>query len=150
MSAQFLPDDDVMQRIADAFDRDLPPVPEALSSAARDAFQWRHADVALAELLFDSASDELVGVRGTSTERRSFRYGAGEFVIRVHLTSATMIVMVEPPLSVACRVAQGDEGQVDEHRTDELGELVVDAPELPVRLEVDLPTGTIATPWIIG
>ena len=36
------------------------------------------------------------------------------------------------------------------HRTDELGELVLDVPRLPVRVEVDLPTGTVATPWIIG
>jgi hypothetical protein len=61
-----------------------------------------------------------------------------------------MIVMIEPPLSVACRVAGGADGEVATHRTDELGELVIDAPELPVRVEVDLPGGTVATPWIIG
>lgn len=134
--------------LGDAFDHDLEPVPDHLMAAARDAFSWRTADSQLAELLFDSASDELVGVRGTSTDRRSFRFGAGDAVIRVHLTEATMIVMIEPPLSVACRVST-ESGSI-EHRTDELGELAIDAPELPMRLEADLPSGTFVTPWITG
>lgn len=150
MTDDLMPDDELLQLIDAAFDRDLPPIPDRLSAAARDAFQWRGVDVALAELTFDSAEQELTGVRGAATERRSFRFAAGDFVIRVHLTEATMIVMVEPPLSVACRVASGEGGDVSEHRTDELGELVVDAPELPFRVEVDLPSGTTATPWITG
>jgi hypothetical protein len=140
-------DDQMLNRIAAAFDRDLPPVPAALSDAARDAFQWRRADAILAELTFDSATDELVGVRGGGTERRSFRFSAGESVIRIHLTAATMIVMIEPPLSVACRVASGD-GEPVEHQTDDYGELAVDAPVFPIRVEVDLPDGTVVTPWI--
>jgi hypothetical protein len=141
----------LIEQIGVAFD-ELPPVPRALHTAALEAFQWRRADVELAELLFDSASEELVGVRGTSTDRRSFRYRAGDFVIRIHLTAATMIVMIEPPLSVACRIASGDRGEASnvEHHTDELGELVVDVPTLPIRVEVDMPGGTVATPWIIG
>jgi hypothetical protein len=119
-----------------------------LSAAAHDAYAWRRADAELAELLFDSASDMLVGVRGTTTDRRSFRYASGDFAIRVHLTDMSLIVMIEPPLSVACTVdsAQGSE----RHRTDDLGELVVDAPELPLRLEVELPSGNVVTPWITG
>ena len=140
--------DTLLERIADAFETQLQPIPTHLADAARDAFAWRSADMQLAELLFDSANDELVGVRGTTTERRSFRFGAGDFVIRVHLTSATLFAMVEPPLSVVCRVVtkQGS----TEHRTDEMGELVIDATEQPVRIEVDLPSGTVVTPWIIG
>ena len=68
--------------------------------------------------------------------------------MRVHLTPTTLIVMIEPPLSVVCRVVTGA-GSVEE-RTDDVGELVVDAPELPVRIEVDLPSGKVVTPWIIG
>jgi hypothetical protein len=137
--------DDLLDRISAAFD-DLPPVSAGLTSAARDAFSWRRADAELAVLLSDSAEAELVGARGSSTERRAFRYGAGEFVIRAHLTEATLVVMVEPPLSVVCRVASAS-GTIA-HRTDELGELATDAPELPMRIEVDLPSGTTITPWI--
>lgn len=138
----------LLRRIDDAFDHELPPIPADLTTLARDAFTWRRPDLQLAELLFDSASDELVGVRGTSTERRSFRYGAGEHTVRVHLTESTLIVMVDPPMSLACRVER-DDGTA-ELRTDELGELAVDAPELPFRIEIDLPGGAFVTPWITG
>jgi hypothetical protein len=138
----------MLERIDDAFEHAVDPIPPRLAAAARDAFEWRLADQQLAELLDDAEAGELVGIRGTSTDRRSFRYAAGDFVIRVHLTPVTLIVMVEPPLSVACRVAT-EEG-TDAHRTDELGELVIDAPELPLRVELDLPGGTVVTPWITG
>jgi len=139
----------LLEQLADAFDdAHLEPIPPRLSAAALDAYSWRRADAELAELLFDSASDTLVGVRGTTTDRRSFRYASGDFAIRVHLTDVSLIVMIEPPVSVTCTVdsAQGSE----QHRTDELGELVVNAPELPLRLEVELPSGKVVTPWITG
>ena len=142
---QFQP---VLDRVADAFEHDLEPIPGHLTAAAQDAFAWRLADAELAELLFDSTTDELVGLRGSNGDRRSYRYGAGDFVIRVHLTAATLIVMIEPPLSVNCRIATEDGAEA--HRTDDLGELAVDAPDLPVRIEVDLPDGRIVTPWITG
>jgi hypothetical protein len=137
----------LIRRISEAFD-ELPPIPSRLSGAARSAFEWRRADASLAALLFDSANDELVGVRGTASDRRSFRFGSDEYVIRVHLTPATLIVMLEPPLSVPCRIATED--GIDDHRTDELGELVVPAPDLPARVEVELPNGTVVTPWMTG
>ena len=138
----------ILDALDDAFEHVLEPVPPRLVDAARRAFGWRLIDQQLAELIDDSAEHELVGIRGTSTDRRSFRYAAGEFVLRVHITPDTLIVMLEPPLSVVCRV-ETDESAGD-HRTDELGELVVDAPELPFRVEVDLPNGRFVTPWISG
>lgn len=139
--------EELLSAIGAAFD-DVPAPPDHLVATARDAFSWRRADAELAKLLDDSTEATLVGVRGGAGGRRAFRYGAGDFVIRVHHTDSTLIVMLEPPLSVVCRVASVA-GSV-EHRTDELGELVLDAPELPLRLEVDLPGGTTITPWIVG
>ena len=139
---------DLVDRIARAFDDDLDPIPTRLSDAARSAFGWRRVDAELAEILFDSAEGELVGIRGTNTDRRSFRYAANDFVIRVHLTDETLIAMVEPPVSVPCRVVS--DGSSTDHRTDDLGELAIDLPDLPLRIEVDLPSGTIVTPWITG
>lgn len=139
--------DTLLARIDRAFD-DLEPIPPQLTDAAKSAFGWRRADAEIAELLYDSANDELVGIRGTTSDRRSFRFAADDFVLRVHLTPATLIVMIEPPVSVLCRIATDD--GTEELRTDEFGELVVDAPELPARVEVDLPNGTVVTPWITG
>lgn len=141
------PDASMLDRISEAFDS-LEPIPPRLTEAARAAFSWRRADAELAELLFDSATDELIGVRGTTSDRRSFRFGHDDAVIRVHLTPTSLIVMLEPPMSVECRVTGPD--ATTEHRSDEYGEFVVDAPDLPARIEVDLPGGTIVTPWISG
>lgn len=138
----------LIARLGDAFEHELEPVPERLADVARSAFGWRRVDAELAELLFDSANEELVGIRGTASDRRSFRYAANEFVLRVHLTDDTLIVMVEPPLEVDCRIVA--DGVTSEYRTDELGELAIDVPELPMRVEVELPSGTIVTPWITG
>lgn len=143
--------DGLLDRIRDAFD-ELPPVPSELQAAARSAFEWRRADAALAELLFDSADQELIGVRGTVSDRRSFRFAVDDIVIRVHLTRATLIVMIEPPLSVPCRIVTQERTaeSIEELRTDEYGEVAVAAPETPFRFEADLPGGEIVTPWITG
>ena len=147
--------DALLDRISDAFDR-LPPVPPELQAAARSAFGWRRVDAALAELIFDSADQELVGVRGTVSDRRSFRFAVNDVVIRVHLTPATLIVMIEPPLSVPCHIITGEHtGQptgdhTEQLRTDEYGEVAVAAPEMPFRFEAELPSGAIVTPWITG
>ncbi len=138
----------LLRQIDDAFDADLPVVPQRLLVAAVGAFAWRRVDAVLAELSFDSLNDELIGVRGTSNERRSMRFSTGDSVVRVHLTDATLTVMIEPPRSVECRIVSGD--QIARARTDEMGEVVVDAPPLPLRLEVDHPSGQVVTPWITG
>jgi len=147
----------LLMDLAAGFD-DLPPVPAHLHQAALEAYEWRNVDAVLAELLFDSDIDELTGVRQADPDadpaaapRRSFRFGANDTVIRMHLTTESLVVMIEPPLSITCRVASGYRGgNLSEHRTDEIGELVIDAPELPVRIELDFPAGPVVTPWIIG
>lgn len=145
--------DDLLMAVDDAFEAHLAPIPTRLTEAARAAFGWRRIDVELAELLFDSATDELAGVRGTATERRSLRFGAHGTELRVHLTTDSLIVMLDPPAVVTCRIATAvrpGEVRTEQHETDEHGELVVYAPDLPVRIEADLPSGTIVTPWVIG
>jgi hypothetical protein len=106
MSDVPMPDEleSILVRLDDAFEQVLEPVPGRLSDAARQAFGWRLIDQQLATLIDDSSESELVGIRGTASDRRSFRFGAGDVVIRVHLTPDTLIVMLEPPLSIVCRV----------------------------------------------
>ena len=55
MTNDRMPDRDLLVRISEAFDADLAPIPGRLSDVASEAFRWRRADVALADLLFDSA-----------------------------------------------------------------------------------------------
>src|SRR5690606_40368098 len=95
----------ILAELDAAFGADLVPIPPRLSEAARTAFGWRRIDAELAELLFDSATDEVAGVRGTATERRSLRFGAHGTELRVHLTADSLILMLDPPAAVTCRVA---------------------------------------------
>jgi hypothetical protein len=143
------PQDDLatVMALSRAFDQ-LPPVPAHLTAAAESSFEFIDLDSVLAELITDSTDAELAGVRGHGGDRRSFRFGALDSIIRVHLTGSSVMLMLEPPLSVACRIVTRI-GAVSA-RTDDLGELIADAPELPVRIEIDLPSGAVRTPWIIG
>ena len=46
------------------------PVPEHVVEAARASFTWRTIDAELAELVYDSAGEELVGVRSAEATRQ--------------------------------------------------------------------------------
>lgn len=140
-------DMNAVRALSRAFD-DLSVVPVSLTDAAIGAFDFIDIDSVLAELLTDTNNMELLGVRGNGNDRRSFRFGALDSIIRVHVTGSSVMLMLEPPLSVSCRIVTRL-GAVAS-RTDDLGELIADAPELPVRIELDLPSGAVRTPWIIG
>lgn len=137
----------MLKALSEAFDQ-LPAVPTHLTDAAITAFDFIDLDSVLAELLTESNGAELAGVRGSTGDRRSFRFGALDSIIRIHLTGSSVMLMIEPPLSVACRIVTRV-GAVD-GRTDDLGELIADTPELPLRIELELPSGSVRTPWIIG
>ncbi len=138
---------DAIEVLTRAFDA-LPEVPTHLTAAAESAFDFIDADMVLAELLSDATNDDLVGVRGRGSDRQSFRFGALDSVIRVHLTGTSVLLMIEPPLSVACRIVTRVGATAG--RTDDLGELTAETTELPVRIELELPSGAVRTPWIIG
>ena len=59
------------------------PVPSALTDDAQAVFTWRTIDAELLALGFDSAVDELAGVRSASTTARLLRFGAGEVEVEV-------------------------------------------------------------------
>ena len=131
-------------------DSSLEPIPPRSLGCCSRCVPWRRADAELAELLFDSASEELVGIRGGGSQRRSFRYGAGDVG---HPGPSLRRDPDRDDRTSACRWCAGCERErcsasPSQYRTDELGELAVDAPELPARFEIELPSGTFVTPWI--
>lgn len=111
-------DERLLELLAGALGSDQ-PVPEALTSDARAVFTWRTVDAELMTLGFDSAVDELAGVRSTGTPVRVLRFelGAVEVEVEAHasgidgwVTGATVDrVDLERP-------GQPDEtSEVDEH-----------------------------------
>lgn len=144
---------ELLTLIAAAFDDEtIGEVPAELDQVARSAFGWRRADAALAEIVFDSHRDELVGVRGAGVDRHSFHYRTLGVDVYVSLTNASITIMVDLDEEISIRVISnaGMEHIVTELTTDELGEVTAPSLALPARIELDLPAGTATTPWIIG
>jgi hypothetical protein len=89
---------DALRSVVATFD----PVPDDVREAARNAFAFRNFDIELAQLVFDSAVDGLVGVRGDVGRQLTFR-GAGRTIEVEILGSVAMrlvgqLVPAEPCL----------------------------------------------------
>ena len=63
------PDDRLLAELAAALDA-ADPVPARVLDAAKESFTWRTIDAELAELVFDSAEQQLAGVRGIDGTRQ--------------------------------------------------------------------------------
>lgn len=144
------PDDALMQDVAAAFaDADAPPA--AAIDAAKAVFTWRTIDEELAQLVFDSAVDELVGVRSADTARQmTFRSPA----INIEITlmnegSRRLVGQVDPPSVGTVELRHGDTVLLAE--TDDIGRFMFDGiPTGPLSLRCALPDGTaITTEWTL-
>src|SRR5215510_9065800 len=76
--------DELMGRLAEAI-RHGDDVPAEQIEIAKGLFAWRTIDVELAELTYDSSTEELVGVRG-SAGPRALTFEQGPVMIDVELT----------------------------------------------------------------
>ncbi len=146
-------DDEVLRALAAAFDDDLPAVPQAVHAAALEAFRWRSGDDLLAELLFDSGSEQgarqLEGAaRGNATTRRSVRFGAGPVQVELSIGETETLVSLHPPAALAC-VVESPAGS-REFTADGNGSFAADGIAVPVRVRVRTTEGTFVTPWVIG
>lgn len=144
-----VPDDaDIVIILRDAFETDLEPIPHELSHFAIDAFAWRLIDDELATITFDSDSSELVGVRGTASQRRSVTFQGRGLTVSVSLSDTSVVASIEPPASYLVRV-QGYEAEV-ELRSDDSGQVAVADYPVPLRLVIESGGGRLVSPWIIG
>jgi hypothetical protein len=136
-----------MRSISDLYDAESGPVPAALTQFALDAFRWRDLDAQLASITFDSATDQLVGVRGTA-ERHLVRYSGAGLTVSLSLADASLTVMIEPAGEYHCRI-EGPDVAVSMD-SDEAGQLSLDDCPLPLRLVVENDPRRLMTPWLIG
>lgn len=127
------------------------PIPEHVSAAAREAIMWRTIDAELAELVFDSAVDELVGLRSGAGDRQvTFRAPGVEIEVAVMGTgNRELIGQLVPPQSATIELRQDD--TVRETGTDRLGRFsFTDVPAGSVSIVVTTEDGTrIATEWMV-
>ncbi|NNF62855.1 MAG: hypothetical protein HKN07_01230 [Acidimicrobiia bacterium] len=143
-------DDALMRDVAAAFAAaDAPPA--AAIDAAKSVFTWRTIDEELAQLVFDSAVDELAGVRSADTARQmTFTSPAINIEITVmNEGSRRLVGQVDPPTVGTVELRHGD--SVWSAETDEIGRFMFDGiPAGPLSLRCSMPDGTsITTEWTL-
>lgn len=122
-------------------------VPEDVIAAAKGSFTWRTVDAELAELVFDSATDEVVGVRGDATERQvTFR--TDDLEIEVMVTGRRITGQLVPPQVATVELIAGEDARTVE--VDESGAFTFDdVPMGPVSLRTRVGDTTITTEWTV-
>ena len=151
-------DEQLLNRLAEALGS-ADPMPPEVAEAAKATFTWRTIDAELAALVFDSSSDELVGVRGAETaagtdsaRQMTFRTPGVEIeLVVVSETSRRLVGQLVPPQ--AAEIELHHEDFTATAQSDSLGRFLFhDVPTGSVRLTCRLPDedgAVIQTEWII-
>jgi hypothetical protein len=139
---------EVAMALEDAFEAELGPIPRELSQFAFDALQWRLLDEELAAITFDSATDELVGIRGTATLRHALRFEGRGIAVSISVTDEGVVGSIEPPASYSLRI-EGPQRRISV-RTDDRGQFATSQSQLPLRVVVEVDGGNFVSPWVTG
>ena len=127
------------------------PVPERFVDAAKESFTWRTIDAELAELIFDSAEGELVGVRGVDGTRQvTFQAPGVEIEVAIISDGSRRLVgQLVPAVRSHVELHFGDQAIVAE--SDDLGRFSFEnVPLGPISIKVELADGaTIQTAWTL-
>ena len=125
-------DDQLLAQLGAALDA-VDPVPEHVLDAAKAAFTWRTIDAELASLVFDSAAEDLIGVRSAETPRQLTFSSPGFEVELIILSDATRRLvgqLVPPqPAEIVLHHETGERAV----RSDSLGRFTID----------DVPVGSV-------
>ena len=143
-------DDQLLEALGQAL-RETDPVPNAVTEFAKAGYGWRNLDAQLAELVFDSAVEELVGVRSESETREvTFRAPGVEIEVAVLSEDSRRIVgQLIPPQAADIELRYN--GETRSTRSDHLGRFTFhDVPQGPISLRCDLGDDqTVQTDWLI-
>lgn len=144
--------DDQLQRILTEVLAEADPLPAWLMQAAKEAYVWRTIDAELAELVFDSQKDMLVGVRGEEAARQiTFRSPGVEIEVMLLAEGERRLVgQLIPPQVATVELRHGD--TVREGATDHLGRFSFsDVPVGPIQLAIATPDGgQVVTDWMVA
>ncbi|WP_435205014.1 hypothetical protein [Micromonospora sp. bgisy143] len=125
-------------------------VPEELLTAARAAFAWRNVDaeVALAELTFDSACDAAPALIRSAGSTRTLSFRSAVVTLEIEVTDAGIVGQLSPPRGGRVS-AQTASGTYAEAPVDAVGFFSLDAPPPgPVRLRAHTDDYSVATTWV--
>jgi len=143
-------DDELVALLAAALPQ-ADPVPDVVTAFATAAYGWRTIDAELAELVFDSAVDELVGVRSEGDTRQvTFRAPGVEIEVTVLAEGVRRIVGQLVPAQAA-EIELRYQGRSRTTHGDSLGRFTFsDVPTGPISLRCRLADSqTVQTDWLI-
>ncbi|MFB9547650.1 hypothetical protein [Micromonospora sagamiensis] len=127
------------------------PVSEEFLVAALAAFSWRTADaeLALAELTFDSACDrEPAGLTRSTGAERTLTFRSGTVAVELEVTATGVVGQLSParPGRVSARTAAGE---YEEAPVDALGFFSMGVPPAgPVQLRASTTGYAVRTAWV--
>lgn len=145
-------DDRLLASLAAAFEA-TDPIPEAVVAAAKATFTWRTIDAELASLVFDSATEELAGVRrADSTRQMTFRTPGVEIeLVVMSETSRRVVGQLVPPQAAEVILHHEDDERTAQ--SDSLGRFAFhDVPSGSIRLTCvlkDESGAVVQTEWTI-
>lgn len=148
--SDYMSDDRLLATLGAALDAS-DPVPESVLAAARASFTWRTIDAELAALVFDSAAEEMAGVRSAGMARQmTFRSPGVEIELEVVSDTQRRIVgQLVPPQEAEVTLHHQMDSQVV--RSDSLGRFTFhEVPAGSVRLTCKLEDETgvvVQTEW---
>ena len=143
-------DDELLGELSAALDEAREVPPEHLA-AARAAFAWRtiDAELAVAELVFDSACDPApAGPLRSAGAARLLTFRRGEVVLEIEVTEEGIVGQLSPAGrgQVTAGTAAGD---YDRTEIDPVGYFTLaPAPRGPVRLRAVTTGFTVTTSWV--
>lgn len=128
------------------------PVPEETSQFAKAAWSWRDIDAELANLEFDSSTEDLPsGVRSTATARM-LSFQAGEWTVEIEYSEHTRRLLGQVNISQQCTVELHFAGGAVGVYSDDLGRFDFDnVLPGPISLVVRTPGNlhVIKTEWTV-
>ncbi len=147
-----LRDDQLLARLAAALEA-ADPMPESALEAAKATFTWRTIDAELASLVFDSAAEELVGVRSAdATRQMTFRTPGVEIeLVVMSETSRRVVGQLVPPQAAEIILHHEDDERTAQ--SDSLGRFTFhDVPSGSIRLTCKLKDesgAVVQTEWTL-
>jgi len=125
------------------------PVPISVTEAGKSAFTWLTIDAELAELVFDSARDELVGVRSETLAERQLTFQSPNVEIEIMLVGGTRHLVGQLVPAQEADVTLITELKSTDAKTDQLGRFDFTGVE-PGRIRLQVRTAggpSITTQW---
>jgi hypothetical protein len=147
MTSELTPDDALFEELKDALTQ-ADSVPDDVLAAAKESFTWRTIDAELAELVFDSAMEEVAGVRGEGAAERQLTFRAADLEIEIMVDGRQVTGQLVPPQEATVELAAG--GSTQASAVDEFGAFSFDdVPAGPVRLTCRVGDTAVTTEWTV-